>query len=277
MTGDHGSESDGLAEKRGRHFVQSLERGLGVIRCFDTETPRRTLTEVAKEAGLTRAAARRFLLTLVDLSYVHTDGRYFWLGPRVLELGYAYLSGLTIPEVAMPELEALAAEVEESCSVSILDEGDIVYVARVPVSRIMTVSISVGTRFPAYATSMGRVLLAGLAPADLEPHLKSMKLRRLSPQTVTSKKKLREELNAVRKRGWAMVDQELEEGLRSVAAPIHDREGRTVAAINISTHAARRTAKSIEAELLPPLLDAARKIERELKATGLTAGDGLPL
>ncbi len=270
-------ESNGLQEERARHFVQSLERGLAVIRCFDAETPRRTLTDVSKEAGLTRAAARRFLLTLVDLSYVHTDGRYFWLGPRVLELGYAYLSGLTIPEVAIPQLESLAAEVEESCSVSILDDDEIVYVARVPVSRIMTVSISVGTRFPAYATSMGRVLLAGLSEEELEPHLKSVKLRRLSPQTVTSKKKLRAELDRVRKRGWAMVDQELEEGLRSIAVPIHDREGHTLAAINISTHAARRTAKSIEADLLPPLQEAARQIERDLEATGITAGADLPL
>lgn len=276
MTRAPGPESDGHQE-RARHFVQSLERGLAVIRCFDAETPRRTLTDVSKEAGLTRAAARRFLLTLVDLSYVHTDGRYFWLGPRVLELGYAYLSGLTIPEVAIPQLESLAAEVEESCSVSILDDDEIVYVARVPVSRIMTVSISVGTRFPAYATSMGRVLLAGLPEDELEPHLKSVRLRRLSPQTVTSKKKLRAELDRVRKRGWAMVDQELEEGLRSVAVPIHDREGRTLAAINISTHAARRTAKSIEAELLPPLREAAGQIERDLEAAGITAGADLPL
>src|SRR4051794_23692642 len=148
---------------RGTHFVQSLERGLAVIRAFDAEAPELTLSDVARRTGMSRAAARRFLLTLADLGYVRTDGRQFSLSPRVLELGYAYLSSLSLPEVAEPHLEALVAEVRESSSMSVLDGGDIVYVARVPVSRIMTVAINVGTRFPAYATSMGRVMLAGLS------------------------------------------------------------------------------------------------------------------
>jgi len=268
------SAVDGPVPERGRHFVQSLERGLRVICSFDAQSPRKTLTEVARETGLTRATARRFLLSLVDLSYVDTDGRYFWLGPRVLELGYAYLSSLTIPEVAMPHLKVLAAEVEESCSVSILDGEDVVYVARMPVSRIMTVSISVGTRFPAYATSMGRVLLANLPEAELRSYLESVELRRLAPRTITNKKKFREELDLVRDRGWAMVEEELEEGLRSIAAPIQDRDERTLAALNISTHAVRRSADSIEQDLVPPLLDTAREITRDLRAAGLGAGEG---
>src|SRR3954465_12536380 len=179
---------------RGSYFVQSLERGLAVIRAFDAEHPELTLSDVARATGLTRAAARRFLLTLTDLGYVRTDGRQFSLSPRVLELGYAYLSSLSLPEVAEPHLEALVAEVRESSSVSVLDGEDIVYVARVPVSRIMTVAINVGTRFPAYATSMGRVMLAGKPAAELDEYLATVRLDRLSSHTITSTHALRAEL-----------------------------------------------------------------------------------
>src|SRR6478735_124346 len=156
---------------RAPHFVQSLERGLAVIRAFDEQHPELTLSDVARSTGLTRAAARRFLLTLCDLGYVRSDGRWFSLTPRVLELGYAFLTSLSLTDVAEPHMERLVAEVHESSSVSVLDGADIVYVARVPTSRIMTVSINVGTRFPAYATSMGRVLLAGLSEATLDAYL----------------------------------------------------------------------------------------------------------
>src|SRR3954471_13489453 len=172
------------APERGTHFVQSLARGLAVIRAFGAGSPELTLSEVARATGLTRAAARRFLLTFADLGYVRTDGRLFALSPRVLELGYAYLSSLSLPEVAEPHLEQLVAEVHESSSVSVLDGDDVVYVARVPTSRIMRVAISVGTRFPAYATSMGRVLLAGLDDAELDAFLARAELRRLTTRTV---------------------------------------------------------------------------------------------
>src|SRR3954462_10671889 len=171
---------------RGSYFVQSLERGLAVIRAFDADHPELTLSDVARATGLTRAAARRFLLTLTDLGYVRTDGRLFALTARVLELGYAYLSALSLPEVAEPHLEALVAEVRESSSLSVLNGDDIVYVARVPTSRIMRVAINVGTRFPAYATSMGRVQLAGLSDGELDDYLEAVELKRLSPRTVTS-------------------------------------------------------------------------------------------
>src|SRR4051794_40251140 len=233
------STSDGPEDARAPHFVQSLERGLAVIRAFDEHNVELTLSDVARSTGLTRAAARRFLLTLADLGYVRTDGRWFSLSPRVLELGYAYLSSLSLPEVAEPHMERLVAEVHESSSVSVLDGEDIVYVARVPTSRIMTVSINVGTRFPAYATSMGRVLLAGLEEDALEAFLERVELRRLSPRTVKTARALRAELRRVRSQGWALVDQELEEGLRSVAVPIRDRGGRVVAAANVSAHASR--------------------------------------
>ena len=260
------STSDGPEDARAPHFVQSLERGLAVIRAFDEHNVELTLSDVARSTGLTRAAARRFLLTLADLGYVRTDGRWFSLSPRVLELGYAYLSSLSLPEVAEPHMERLVAEVHESSSVSVLDGEDIVYVARVPTSRIMTVSINVGTRFPAYATSMGRVLLA--EHPDLDGYLERVELRSLSPRTVTSPDALRAELAKVRRQGWALVDQELEEGLRSVAAPIRDRSGTVVAAMNLSAHASRMTIDAARRTLVPPLLATAARIEADLASTG---------
>lgn len=248
------------------YFVQSLERGLSVVRAFSADAPELTLSDVARRTGLTRAAARRFLLTLVDLHYVHSDGRVFWLAPRVLELGYAYLSSLSLPEVAEPHLERLVADVRESSSVSVLDGEDVIYVARVPVSRIMTVSINVGTRFPAYAASMGRVLLAGLDDDELERRLAAIHFERRTAHAIADADTLRAELHAVRAQGFAVVDQELEEGLRSIAVPLRDRSGTVTAAVNLSTHAGRRTIDSMRRELLPPLQETAARIEADLAA-----------
>jgi IclR family pca regulon transcriptional regulator len=256
---------------RGSDFVQSLERGLAVIRAFDATRPELTLSDVARIAGLTRAAARRFLLTLVDLGYVRTDGRLFVLRPRILDLGYAYLSSLSLPEVAQPHMEALAARVHESCSVSVLDEADVVYVARVPTHRIMTVAISVGTRFPAFATSMGRVLLAAQPTDWVDAYLASGAVHQLTSHTVTDAVKLRAVLNRVRAQGYCLVDQELEQGLRSIAVPLHDSEGTVIAAMNVSLHVSRGTAETIKRELLPPLLEAAKDIEQDLRAGQNTA------
>jgi IclR family transcriptional regulator, pca regulon regulatory protein len=245
-------------------FVQSLERGLAVIRAFDAAHPELTLSEVAAATSVTRAAARRFLLTLAELGYVRSDGRLFSLTPKVLELGYAYLSSLSLPDVAEPHLETLATEVNESSSISVLDRDDVVYVARVPVSRIMTVTISVGTRFPAYATSMGRVLLAGLPADQLEAYLSRVRLQRLTSRTVSSVASLRAELARVKAQGWSIVNQELEEGLRAVAAPIRDRRDRVIAAVNISTQASRTSLETMRRELLPPLLATVKRIESDL-------------
>jgi IclR family pca regulon transcriptional regulator len=250
--------------ERDADFVQSLERGLAVICAFDRDNAELTLSEVAARTGVTRATARRFLLTLTRLGYMRTDGRFFSLTPRVLELGYAYLSSLSLPEVAEPHLEALVAEVNESSSVSVLDGADVVYVARVPVSRIMTVAISVGTRFPAYATSMGRVLLAGLSEDDLTAYLNKVSLDRLTARTVLTTAALRAELAKVRTQGFSLVDQELEEGLRAVAAPIRDRSGRVVASLNISTHASRSSLESMRRKFVPPLLATAARICADL-------------
>jgi len=194
-------------EQRGTDFVRSLERGLAVIRAFDGEHPALTLSEVSRRTGLTRAAARRFLLTLVELGYVHHDGREFMLRPSVLNLGFAYLSSMGLSEVAMPHMETLVANVEESSSMSVLDGGDVVYVARVPTRRrIMTVAIAVGTRFPAYATSMGRVLLAGLSSAELDAAMTKVEFTRFTDTTVSNEAELRQVVEATRERGYSIVD-----------------------------------------------------------------------
>lgn len=245
-------------------YVQSLARGLAVIRCFDHTHQRRTLSDVARATDLTRATARRFLLTLVELGYVATDGSTFWLTPRILELGYSYLSSLSLPEVAQPHLEKLSQRVHESTSVSILDGDDIVYVARVPVSRIMTVGITIGTRFPAYATSMGRVLLAGLTDEELDAYLRRIDIQPLTDHAIGTPEDLRAAILSVRENDYCVLDQELEAGLRSMAAPIRDTAGRTVAAVNISTHAARYRLDDLYTDLIPSLRIAAHDIEQDL-------------
>jgi IclR family transcriptional regulator, pca regulon regulatory protein len=251
-------------------FVQSLDRGLAVIRCFSSEHPSLTLSEVAERTGLTRAAARRFLLTLQELGYVGSSGRQFSLRPRVLALGYAYLSSFSVAQIAQPHLEDLAEELHESCSVSVLDGDDLVYVARASANRIMTIALTVGTRLPPYPTSMGRVLLAHLPEAELEAYLSRTELRKLTDRTVVDPAELRAILATVRSQGWAAVDQELEAGVRSIAVPIRDSSRKVVAAINASAHAARVPMRTLEKEFLPRLLDSARQIDSEL-ATRLSS------
>ena len=256
-----------MPEERESHYVQSLARGLSVISAFGPDTPELSLSDVARATGLTRAAARRFLLTLVDLGHVRQDGKLFRLTPRVLTLGYAYLSSLSLPGIAEPHLEQLVREVHESSSMSVLDGHDIVYVARVPTSRIMTVAINVGTRFPAYATSMGRVLLAGLDAPALDEHLATLDLEQFTDRTVTSLGDLRARIDETRAQGYALVDQELEHGLRSIAAPVRNRHGKVVAAVNVSSHVSRVTRDKARRELLPPLLRCVQEIETDLSRT----------
>jgi IclR family pca regulon transcriptional regulator len=255
------------AGTRSGEFVQSLERGLAVIRAFGTDRARMTLSEVAREAELSRASARRFLHTLVELGYVVTDGRVFALRPQVLELGYAYLSSLSLPDVAQPHLEQLAEDVGESSSVAVLDGADIVYVARVATRRIMSAAIQVGTRFPAAATSMGRAVLAHVPDGEREAFLAATTLAPLTSRTITNKSELRAELSTVKGQGWALVDQELEEGLRSIAAPLRDGTGRVVAAVNVSAPVRRGPVEEMATEFLPALLRAAREIEADLART----------
>lgn len=255
---------NGGGDGRPREFIQSLERGLAIIRAFGPDAPVQSVSELASKTGLTRATARRFLITLIELGYMETDGRSFRLTPRVLELGYSFLSGLGFPDVALAHLERLVAEVQESSEASLLDGEEIVYVVRVPSTTIMTIAINVGARMPAHATSMGKVLLANLPEDELEAYLSGARLERYRAKTITDPAVLREELLRVRDQGWAVADQELEDGLVAIAVPIHDRSGRVVAAINLSTHVARRGIGSVRRDLLGPLQRTARTIEADL-------------
>ena len=250
--------------ERPREFVQSVERGLAIIRSFGPDSPVQTVSDMAAKTGLTRATARRFLITLMELGYIQTDGRNFELTPRVLELGYSFLSGLGLPDVALPHLERLVAEVDESSEASVLDGEDIVYVVRVPSTSIMTLSLNVGARMPAHATSMGKVLLAGLSEAELDAYLAGADLKPYRPKTITDRETLRTEIVQAREQGYAVVDQELEDGLVAIAVPVHDRAGRTIAAVNLSTHIARRDVESMRADLLEPLQRAAQAIEADM-------------
>jgi IclR family pca regulon transcriptional regulator len=247
-------------------FVASLARGLAVIRAFGHDAHAMTLTEVARRTGLTRATARRFLHTLAALGYASSDdGKHFRLTPKVLDLGYAYLSSLDLVEVAQPFMEQVTAETQESCSVAVLDGHDVVYVARVPTKRIMRVNLSVGTRLPAHATSLGLVLLADLPEADLEAFLCGEPLARFTERTVTDPAELRGRLAEVRRLGYAVVDQELEEGLRSISVPLRCRAtARVIAALNVSSHASRISNQELARRFLPAMRAAAAGIAAAL-------------
>jgi IclR family pca regulon transcriptional regulator len=249
-------------------FVQSLARGLAVIVSFDAEHQEMTLAQVAQRTGYTRATARRFVHTLVELGYMRTNGKTFSLTPQVLRLGNAYLSGLGLPQVAQPHLERLSGQLGESTSAAVLDGTDIVYVARVATRRIMSVGIAVGTRFPAYATSMGRVLLAALDKDALADYLVRADLGALTPRTTHDPVSLRRELDRVREQGWALVDQELERGLTSLAAPIAATGRATVAALNVSSATIDGPAH-VEAAR-EPLLATAAAIGADLAAQSVT-------
>jgi IclR family pca regulon transcriptional regulator len=258
---DRGEPAPG---QRPAYFIQSLERGLAIIKAFDETRPQMTASEVAKVTGLDRASVRRFLLTLVDLGYIVTDGRVYALRPRVLELGYAFLSSLSLPELALPHMEELVSAVHETSSLGVLDDGEVVFVARVPTKRLMSVPIMVGSRFPAYATSMGKVLLSGLSDRELDQYLRSTELMPLTDRTVTDPDTMRSVIAEARERGWAMVDQEMDDSSRSIAVAVRDRGGRIVAALNVSTLAVRGDAESVR-EFLPHLQRAAGKIEADLE------------
>ncbi|MCX5082946.1 IclR family transcriptional regulator C-terminal domain-containing protein [Streptomyces sp. NPDC056121] len=255
-------------QRLGRDFVESLARGLAVLTVFGPGRAELNLTDIAAATGLARATARRALITLEHLGYVASRGRGFRLTPRVLALGFPPLSHLTLAEIATPHMRALSAQLHDSVSLTVLDGDDIRYTARVATSRVMSVNISVGTRFPAFATSMGRVLLAGLAPAERAAFLARADLAPLTPRTVTGADRLGALLDDVRHRGHALVDGELEEGLRSVAVPVRDLAGQVVAAVNVATHSSRRDLARVTDEVLPALLAASSRIEADLHVAG---------
>lgn len=252
-----------------RDHIQSLERGLAVIRCLGTR-PRLTLAEVAHDSGMTRAAARRFLITLENLGYVGRADGYAYLLPRTLELGYAFLSSQTVPQLVQPHLERLAHALQETCSVTVLDGHSIRYVARVTTNRLVGPSLSVGSVLPAYCTAAGRVLLAGLPDSALDAYLRSVELERFTPQTIVNRAALRKEIKRAAAQGWYLADQEADAGIRSMAVPLHDANDRVIAALNVSCYLGRVDLPRMTAEFLPQLQNAAAAVDRELKAVRLS-------
>jgi IclR family transcriptional regulator, pca regulon regulatory protein len=249
---------------RSRDFVQSLERGLAIMRVFSSERPSMTVSEVAQQVDLTRATVRRFLLTLSELGYVKEKFNRFELTPQVLELGYAYLSALSFPEVALPKLEELVALTGESSEAAILDRGDAVYVARVAGPALLTISVNIGARRPAHATSLGRAMLAYLPEEELESFLARYELKQVLASTVIDLDQFRKELVKVREQGYAVINQELEEGLIALAVPVRDRTGAVLGAINISTHIGRKSVKDL-VTFAPLLQKTAAEIENGLR------------
>ncbi|GAA2220631.1 IclR family transcriptional regulator domain-containing protein [Streptomyces indiaensis] len=249
-------------QQLGREFVESLARGLTVVTAFGEDRPELTLTEVARATGLARATARRALITYEHLGLVAWTGRTFTLTPRILSLGFPPLSRTSLPEIAQPHLADLTSRIHESTSLAVLSESgeEIQYTARVATARVMSVNITVGTRLPAYATALGRVLLAD-APGPLPG---PANLPALTPHTIKDKQTLEQTLAVVRSQGYALVDEELEEGLRSLAVPIRDRSGRVVAALNTAMHASRRTPRECVTDLLPELTRTATRIQTDL-------------
>lgn len=245
-------------------FVQSLERGLAVIQAFGPDSSEMTISEVAEATGTTRATARRFLLTLEQLGHIRNDGRKFSLTPHVLGLGYAYLSSLNWWQIAQPAMEDVVKELQESCSASVLDGKDVIYVARVSATRIMSINLSIGTRLPAHVTSLGRVLLSHQTPEMLDAYLADIVPYKFTEHTKTDINELRDAIETARLKGYALVDQELETGLRSLAVPIYDRNGHILAALNVGTHAARSRLDEMTSRFLTVLLEASRKTTLQL-------------
>ncbi|MEI7429750.1 MAG: IclR family transcriptional regulator C-terminal domain-containing protein [Betaproteobacteria bacterium] len=266
VTQDDDVSSVPAEQKPGDSYVQSFARGLSVLRSFGAEAPAQTLSEVAERAQLTRAGARRILLTLLHLGYVDAEGRLFRLRPKVMELGFAYLSSLPIWTLAQPVIEELVESLRQSCSIAVLDGEEIVYVLRVPARKIMSLNLSVGSRLPAYCTSTGRVLLAGLSPAALKEHLSGISLIPRTSHTIVNKKQLLDQIEQVRGQGWCMISEELEEDLVSLAAPIFDRSGRVTAAINISGRLNNPSRENLLGIGLPKLLAAADQISQLLRS-----------
>lgn len=261
-------EGPGVEQAAGRtrasYFVQSLERGLAVIKAFSAEEPELTLSDIARRTGMTRAAARRFVLTLVDLGYVGAVDRRFHLRPAVLELGHTYLSLLCFPQMATPHITALSDRLKETSSIAVFDGDDVVYVAWVGPRRVAARGITIGTRLPAFLTSHGRVHLAALPEEALDAYLERTPLVARTARTTTDPAILRQKLARVRAQGYALVDQELEEDVTSIAVPIRDTAGAVVASVNVGTHARRMSPSALRKTALDPLLETAALIERDM-------------
>ena len=240
--------------------VASVGRAFSIVRAFDADHPRMTLSQVAERVDLSRGTARRFLQTLVALGYVEHDGKLFALTPRVLDLGFAYLAASRLPQVAAGPVRRVSDATGESCSVAVLDGRHVVYVHRVQPRRVFSSALEIGSRLPAHAAALGQVLLAALSPCELERRLRAATLERMTENTITDLSALQAKLDRIRRDGFALVDGELEDGIVSVAVPVVARSGETIAALNIGASAARTQADALVRDALPLLQDAAAEI-----------------
>jgi IclR family pca regulon transcriptional regulator len=259
-----------------RDYVNSLARGLTVIRAFNRTRPAMTLSDVAKRTGINRAATRRFLLTLVREGYAETDGKYFRLRPKILELGFSALSSMTFSEIAQPVMDDLADALDEMCLAAVLDGDWVVYVNRTSTQRVISVDLDVGSRLPAYCMSTGRVLLAALQDDALDRWLQELRPVKYTANTIVAKRKLRDEILRVRKEGWSIVREEYEIGFGSLSVPIIDRAGETIAALNICCPTPRVSPETMQAEFLPQVQRAAQAICESLPETYHPSRDLLP-
>ncbi len=250
----------------GPDFIEALARGLAVIRAFQPREPAMSLAAVAAKTGLARPTARRMLLTLADLGYVRAVDGGFELTARVLDLGMAYVLSRSLWDIARPHMEALVTQTRESSSIAQLDGSDILYVARVAVPKIVTLAVTIGTRFPAMQTSLGKVLLAALSPAEAERVLAEPSKSGITPRYQPDAVHRAAELRDVRARGWSLTDEELAPGIRSVAAPLRDGSGRVIASLNVNSHAAETPVEKLTGEHLPLLLHAAGAISADWAA-----------
>jgi IclR family pca regulon transcriptional regulator len=257
-----GSES--ACEPLLRDLVISLEKGLTVIGAFDQHRPRLTIAEVATSCRLTRAAARRYLITLEHLGYVNCDRKMFALTAKVLRLGQSYMHSARLPRIIQPALLELGTTLQEASSAGVLDGDDVISIAATNSGRPVSVTLQPGTRVPAYCTANGRILVSALVPDDAERWLARQGLEALTPHTITSHKRLADEIARVRALGYALVDQEFELGLRTIAVPLRDHRGAVIAAINVSAHAARMSMDRLVDECLPALLDAQARLRSVL-------------
>jgi IclR family pca regulon transcriptional regulator len=255
------------AFEQGPDYVQSLARGLRVLSVFGHDLPSPILSEVAARSGLPRAAARRSLLTLQHLGYVGSRGRSFFLTPRVLELGYSYLSSLDLSEMAQQAMELLSQRVDESCSMAVLDGSDVVYVLRVPVRRIMRIALGVGARLPAFTASLGRVIVASFDDAELDAWTRRIQFHAYTEHTVRNATDLKRELKRVRSQGYALTSQELELGLCSIAVPVRAANGRVVAGLNVSMPYSERARGRAVEEILPALINTRDVIEGSIRTS----------
>lgn len=260
MSQDEASGAEPEAAPSDPNFMTSLARGLAVLTAFSDQRRSLTMAQISHKTGIPRASVRRCLHTLIQLGYAEADGNHFALKPKVLTLGYSYLSSTPLTVSAHPYLNQVSRTLNESCSLAVLQDDEVLYVGRSATSRIMSVSLTTGSRLPAYCTSLGRVLLAHLEPDQLDDYFGRVPLKAMTERTVVSEQRLREILVEVREQGYALIEEELEMGLRSIAVPVRGASGSVIAALNVGAHAARVSSRKMREEFLPVLLRGAQEL-----------------